>query len=602
MLKRLGASIACIAAASLTACYDSSNPSTGDTGVNSILPPMITPIEDQFVDEDSTLVLPVKVAPSNETRVWVEGLPPGAVFDERGSTITFTPDFIQGGSAWTVTVHAWNTTGSASTSFEISAQDTISPPVPRIVAAVSGFGYKRLEVEQTTDTYLDSSAHVGRSFQAQIYVPTAASDSQLMPVQIFLHGADGFPYIGDGTGDQFRIYPHDPMNTYWWGYVDDASSNTSPTAPNYTQRRVLHLVQWVLRTFPGADPERVYVSGASMGGAGAATLGLLYARHFAFAETALGQMIPRNHRPDRLTQLEGLWGKVSENPSDGTALENGNSIGVWDRQDISRILRDMPEARDQFVFTKHGKDDSTIHFGAVTHNSPLTERSYYESVQQEHVGHYAVWDEGGHTQADPVMGWYWWDDGFSLVSDRECYLRRDRPFPAFTRASHDWDPGDGTGNGRRQWSDNSGYAGIEEIAGDTGWSGDIAGVLNRFLRWDTSGIVDTWERFEISLFVVNGMGNAPPQVEYPSLGDRFDRMLPVLVDVTPRRLRLFRCVPGESVRWEFGGLMGLVDAAADGSVTVPQIPLDTERRTLLLTRVGSSGEESGGAVGDREVP
>jgi len=357
------------------------------------------------------------------------------------------------------------------------------------------------------------------------------------------------------------------------------------TAPNYTQRRVLHLLDWVLRTFPGADPDRVYLSGVSMGGAGAATLGLLYARHFAFVEAALGQMIPRHHRPDRIAQLEGVWGRVSDNWADGTSLENGHGMGLWDRQDICRVLRDVPEARDQFLYTKHSKDDSTIHFGSVTHASPIVGRSYYDTVQHERIGHYAVWDEGGHGQPDPVLGPFWWDAGFNLVSDTVSYLRRDRPFPAFSQATHDWDPGDGTGNGRQEWSDDSGFAGLVAITGDTGWSGDVAGALNRFLRWDTSSIVDDWERFELSLFVVDGSGGEAPVDGYPSCGDRFDRTLPVWVDVTPRRVSRFRCVPGEPVGWEFDGRSGTVIANGDGSVTVPSIPMVVDRRTLILTRV-----------------
>ncbi|PKN31589.1 MAG: hypothetical protein CVU63_23135, partial [Deltaproteobacteria bacterium HGW-Deltaproteobacteria-20] len=378
---------------------------TGGTGGSAPLPPEILALGDQTVAEDATLLVPLTVTSAGSaTRVWVEGLPPGARFDETARTITFTPDFIQGGDSWTVTVHASNEAGAATASFEISAQDTITPPLPSIDATVSGSGYTKLAVTQTTDAYLDSAGHAGRTFSARVYVPEGASASNLMPVRVYLHGLGGSPYDGTSSGGQFRIYPHDPANTYWWGYGDGLPGGDSAGAPNYTQRRVLHLLEWVLRTHPGADPDRVYVTGGSMGGAGAATLGLLYARHFAFVEATIGQMVPRNHRPARVTQLEGLWGSPEDNLLDGTFLEDGTSMGVWDRQDLCRALRDMPEARDQFVFTKHGKDDPTIHFGAVTHDSPLTQRSYYRTVQEEAIGHYAVWDEGGHGSEDPVMG------------------------------------------------------------------------------------------------------------------------------------------------------------------------------------------------------
>ena len=563
--------------------------SAGTGGSTPIAPEIINP-GNQFVDEDSTLSLPILVEPVSEPpRVWVEGLPPGARFDEPSRVLTFTPDFIQGGDTWTITITATNEEGTAAESFDLSIQDTIHPPLPTIRGTEPESGYTNLDVAQTTDDYLDSAGHAGRTFDARVYIPDGASAANPMPVRVYLHGFGGAPYNGTSSGGQFRIYAHDPMNTYWWGY-GDALPNGDPSsgsAPNYTQRRVLHLLEWVLRNHPGADPERVYVVGGSMGGAGAATLGLLYARHFAFAESEIGQMVPRNHRPSRLDQLEGLWGTTQDNLPDGTALEDGTSLGVWDRQDLCRVLRDVPEARDEFIFTKHGKDDPTIHFGAVTHASPVTQRSFYDELQHEAVGHYTVWDEGAHGPEDPVMGVHWWDNDWSLLFDPTSYLRRDRPFPAFTLASHDWDPGDGTGNGLQTWSDESGFAGDVTQPGDTGWTGDIAGARNRFLRWDTNGIVDDRDRLEMPLFVVGGAGQDTPQEGYPSRGDLLARTLPIYVNVTPRRVRRFACLPGESIAWSFAGQTGTVTANPDGSVTVPQLPLDTTPQTLVLTRASN---------------
>lgn len=559
----------------------------GAAGSGPVAPQVIV-AGDTSVDEDTTVTIPVTVKPLDDPpRVWIDGLPPGARFDEPSRTVTFTPDFIQGGNTWTLTVTARNEAGSATASFDLTVNDTISPPLPSISGTEPGSGYTKLDVVQATDDYLDSPGHAGRTFSARVYVPEGASASEPMPVRVYLHGFGGSPYDGTTSGGQFRIYAHDSENTYWWGYGDalPEAEPSSGTVPNYTQRRVLHLLEWVLRNNPGADPERVYVVGGSMGGAGAATLGLIYARHFAFVESTIGQMVPRNHRPSRIQQLEGLWGSTQDNLLDGTALGDGGPLGVWDRQDLCRVLEEVPEARDQFVYTKHGKDDPTIHFGAVTHASPLTQRSFYDALQNEAIGHYVVWDEGGHGSEDPVMGDHWWDDGFSLLFDPVSYLRRDRPFPAFSAASHDWDPGDGTGNGLVPWSDESGFAASVGVPGDTGWTGDVAGARNRFLRWDTNGIVDDRDRFEIPLFVQDGSGEDPPQGGYPSRGDQFDRSLPVRVSVTPRRIRHFVCLPGETIAWSFAGQSGVVETNADGSVTVPEIELDTTPRTLVLTRL-----------------
>ncbi|MCL2824098.1 MAG: hypothetical protein FWD57_08915, partial [Polyangiaceae bacterium] len=133
--------------------------------------PTILSVGGQAVDEDGTLVVPIIVKSETPSRVWVEGLPPGAVFDESAATIVFTPDFTQGGGNWNVTVHALNKFGTAKTSFAILAIDTIHPPQPVVASTKSEPGYDKLMVLQTTDTYLDSPVYAGREFAARVYVP-----------------------------------------------------------------------------------------------------------------------------------------------------------------------------------------------------------------------------------------------------------------------------------------------------------------------------------------------------------------------------------------------------------------------------------------------
>jgi hypothetical protein len=252
--------------------------------------------------------------------------------------------------------------------------------------------------------------------------------------------------------------------------------------------------------------------------------------------------------------------------------------------DLTRALRDDPEARDQFLTIKHGKDDPTIHFGAVTMASPVTGLSFYGALQGLHVGHHAIWDEGGHFELDPVLGNEWWTAGWDPVFDATSSLARGRAFPAFSAASIDRDPGTGAGNGRQPFNTDSGYAGSVPVIGDTGWDGDVAGGLNRFLRWDATQIVDTVDRLEMPLRVIDGPGGAPPRAGYPTTGDKLDGALPVVVDVTPRRVQAFRCRPGEQIRWQIGAQQGVATADATGAITVPRVSLDTAWATLVLTR------------------
>jgi hypothetical protein len=550
-------------------------------------PPRIASPGAQSIGEDQTLSLQVGLEslPTPDLRIAVSGLPPGASWSEPERRIVFTPDFIQGGRSWDVTLTARNGAGTDTETFTLTVNDTIHPPWPTVVKTEQGSGYKSLWLSQKTDDYLDSPGHAGRTFSARVIVPDGASASKPMPVRAYLHGFGGGPYDGVSSGGQFRIYPHDSMNSYWWGYASSLPGGApAGQVPNYTQRRVLHLLEWVLREQQGADPERVYVTGGSMGGAGAATLALLYARHFAYADATIGQMIPRNHRPARVGQLAGLWGSPAANLPDGTMLEDGRAAGVWDRQDLCRVLREWPESRRVHLFTKHGKDDPTIHFGAMTLASPVTKRSFLEALRDHGVGHYVVWDEGGHGSADPVMPAGWWDGDWSRSFDPKAWLRRNVAFPAFTNASHDWDPGDGAGNGKQPWSDDSGYAGTVSVAGDTGWNGQLAGARNRFLRWDSNAVVDEPGEFRIPLYVLDGIGSPAPKVGYPGLGDKFDRTLPVKVDVTIRRAQAFACKPGETIAWSFGAAKGTTAAGEDGAVTIAGLPLGLEPVTLVLTR------------------
>ena len=566
-----------------TVAPDAPGPIIGEP-VGNRPPTVRAPVRVSFTEgEEGVVVVTVADLDGDPVRVTAASLPPGAVWHEAARTLVWRPDFTQGGADYDVVFSARDGAGVSpfGATVRLQVADTYAPRAPVVVAATDAGGWMRYTLRQTTDSFLDSPGYAGRTFDAVLIVPKAATLQARMPMRVALHGfSGGLTYAG--AVDEVVLKPHDPDNTYWWGYASSLPGGgaSSGAAPPYTQRRILHLVDWVRRHYP-VDPERIYVSGMSMGGAGAAVLGLLSARHFCYVEARVGQMVAPNHRPSRVVQLSRWWGTPEAALHGGEA---GSGLSCWERQDLARALVERPEARDQFIFTRHGKDDLLIHFGAVVHASPHTGRSFYQALQDERIGHYVVWDEGGHVTEDPKLGALWSDRSWHRVHHAEAYLRRDLPFPAFTGSAADQDPGDGTGNGKVAWAASSGYAAKAAVAGNTGWSGAVAGARNRFLRWDATRIVDTFERLEMPLKVLNGDGKPPPAPGYPTRGNLYDGPLPLLVDVTPRRVRGFVCLEGETIRWSFGERVGTVVAGVGGVVTVPRVALTTSWQTLVLRR------------------
>jgi hypothetical protein len=545
------------------------------------LPRLVGPLSVEFHEEEaSTVVLAVEDLDGDDVRVWLSNLPPGAFFDESTRRLHFTPDFTQGGETYTVGVTLDDGLFRVETSIQVDILDDITPPPPEVREEwVDDDGIRWLEIVQQTDTWLDPPALAGREVSALVAVPPT-SPSQRLPVRISLHAYGGVPSIA-GWYEEIRVAPHDPDDSYWWGIDTDWPDGDvdGDDVPATTQRRVLHLLDFLLDELPEADPERVYTSGSSMGGTGALALGIRHARHFAAARGSWAMTMPRHHRPVRITQLSSLWGPPNSAPEDP-------DTSAWDAQDVAWLLSTSREARETWVGLHLAKDDPNVHFSALVAPSLAAGLSPVEVLQAEAVAHFVVWDEAGHGGDDPKLGDGWWGSDFSPIHAETAFVRRDRAFVAFSRASHDGQPGVG-GNGSRPWSPDTGFAGDPAIVGDTGWAGDRAGTLNRHLEWDATELIDGIDELRVRLRIradTNEPGPALAPGADPVVGDEWTGPQPVTVDVTPRRLQRFACRSGETLAWSFGASSGTVTCDAFGRFTIPSLALFGTWQTLVIAR------------------
>ena len=516
-------------------------------------------------DEEQDYTIDIIARPS--ARIFVSGMPPGMHWDEVARRFDFRPDFIQGGKSWQVTMEAVDGAESETQIFIVTVNNTIQPPWPTFVSSEDLYGVTKLKMKQVTDDFLDSPGYAGREFTANLAIPTRASATNLLPVRIGLHGFGGSPGTV-GRENYFGIAPHDANNTWWTGYNEwlPDGDRTNGSNPNYTQRRVMHLLSYLLENCPGlpaevgacpgADPDRVVVSGQSMGGTGSLFLAINYGRHFTEILPRIGGTTPHFLSPGQQAGLSSYWG------SKEVGLPgNDKGTNIWDLYDASRAALNNKDFRNLHFSTISGKNDPVISFDAMVRESPVTGISFLSALQQEGVGHLSAWDQRAHTGQDSPLSADWWNE---LALDATSFLRRDLAFPAFSNGSADDDAGKPNGAG--------------------GYTGTLRGTINRYLRWDSPNIIDTRDQLSIPVKVDIDTTGTPPDPGYPPKGNYYYGQLPITADVTVRRIQQFQMLPGEAINWRYNGKAGTVSANDDGSVTVRNLEMTTSFTPLVFTR------------------
>lgn len=342
-----------------------------------------------------------------------------------------------------------------------------------------------------------------------------------------------FTEARDGTNrGNLAIY------SFWYGYSDsirDPALVPAGVPTNYTERRLLWLISWARRHF-GADPNRTYCSGSSMGACGTIDFALRHSEIFAAIWAHVGNVAYKHGDKargwtDNWFRIIAFCGPLDLRCSDGMTLE--------ERLDSARFVQshtgDLP-----FLAMTNSRNDGSIQWQHLP--------GFYRAMQARRHGFVAAWNDATHSTNARVtppdfMKW--------STFERLSRFAINKSYPAFSRCSKDGDPGNGD-------KDN----------------GDIVGYMNYGLDW--ADPTDLPDRYEVLV-----------------RWNREQEALPVAVDVTPRRVQRFRLKPGEAcdgVNLDADGRQiqsASLRADKDGLLTFAGLRITSAKgNRLVLTRRG----------------
>jgi len=312
----------------------------------------------------------------------------------------------------------------------------------------------------------------------------------------------GRPLLEDRDECQ-RLTP--AIHTFWFGYNDrifDPAQMPAGRVVNFTERRMLWLLEWTQRTF-GADPNRVYCTGSSMGGCGTMSFAFRHPELFA-ACSANVPIVAYDKGPggDSEFRVAAYTGGLDAACEDGTVRQRLDSTRF-----VSAAGTDLP-----FLVLAVGRNDTSIPWW----KNP----DFLRALDARRQGFLAAWNEGAHGEVEAQLP----PDVRERMSLAWLHrFARNRSYLAFSSSSADDDPGNGDKT-----------------------DGDPVGFMNRGLDFEV--LTDEPDRYEARVYWYLD----PAQ-------------LPVTVDVTPRRVQGMRWRPGETLTAVITGLETVQrDVTVDG--------------------------------------
>lgn len=581
-------STAAVAAHKILSTFTASYPPSGA---------LLDPISDVTINEEehSQVVIPARVG----ARIFIEGQPPGSIWNEVTRTLKMYPDFISGGRDYPIQITAIDGAETDTGIFTITVNNNIDPPDPVIIESGTGFNtfWHKIEIRTPENSFLGDANHV---YQTVVTIPNPVTPpTEPLPLVLSLHSGGGSTKTTDPDGTiriassggtagsavfGFRMPEESvPFSGLHTGRHSDYPSAATANSVFYeaTQNRNLLVIDWIRRTFTtptykaDLDMNRISTTGSSMGGTGGIYFITRYGYYITKAHTSISgnaaKYFASSYNQGFYTQF---WGNINGE----TKAKIG--LSAWEIYDyaaavlnVNESIFSRPWAKQVYFFGQNGVTDNSSSFKNWTQVASNTGTYLLDALQQTKTPHHVCWDNQDHGGGDPVLaaeGYSaFWCESKAAAAYQQ--LRLNRAYVAFSNSSIDWNP--------PLYNDAT-------QAFDLDPNSDLRGGINRHITWDNDSVVDQHDRFEIDLFVTTEAFDPNQNTAYPPPGEGYQGTLPVTVDVTLRREQKFIGLPGEKINWTFGTQSGQLTVAANADITVEGLELIGTAQKLVLTRVG----------------
>ena len=394
----------------------------------------------------------------------------------------------------------------------------------------------------------------GYAYNYAVALPVNYNPKKKYPLFVELHAyQESHKYAMESQyGWQvIQLFPSDPgpqvgaRHSWWFGYAADHDYRRGGNGPtrgnieNFTEQRVMRAIEQQARLL-SIDVNRIYGAGNSMGASGLLALAIRYGSVLT-GIYANEPMTNYQSNPQFSEELVQLWGAKSLNlPVVNRGLFSNPirnvRVGVWDWMNHQQQLVQRRGTNIAFLMTLHGKQDRIIDWQTQG-------RPFVQALNQAKVGFTARYEDVGHTWVgfsaviESLFG-FGYDEHFPYK------YPRDLSFPGISRAS---------GSGPLQPA----ASGADAYNMNIEW----ATPHNRF----GSGIVDKSNRYEITLRSMSGRQTA---------------------DITPRRTRQFKPVPGQQCQFK-AAAVGSGKSAGGGAFVVGSDRLATAQNVTILPGSGT---------------